>query len=223
MRIFWKRSAITTGAVFFLLIPIGLVVFRYPQMATMLPRWLRLGAAEIDTARFSVASSIPKYHLVLVDTAFLDYMSGKLGVFNGGAIIDRKYQNGMETEEIRHTIERVRFVLVPVVDSPVYMTAEVGPDPRVVPVPWGKTGYEIQQDTLVIQVYLDIPVLTRGVVLQKFTLEDKFLQMALSALYYATSYKGTKIDAEALSAIKMQIQDNLYSGILPWPFRIEGV
>jgi hypothetical protein len=141
-----------------------------------------------------------------------------MNIFGPNAIVDRSYYPAYAGTK-RYTVTHIRFELVPEIVAAVYLAADTATT-RTQPVFWGQSDFHTEGDTLVIQVYLDIADLSKGTLLKKFALEDKYLQMALVTLAIATGEKNSMSTAWSYSNAVSQIQNLLYNGQFPWPVQI---
>jgi hypothetical protein len=137
-----------------------------------------------------------------------------MGIFDKQAIVDPRVYLGFKDIKTRYTVSRIRFVLVPKVDS--LMVALSGKKTFL-----GIGEYRVEGNVLVLPVSLDFAQLTTGPLAAKLALEDTYLRAVGMVLYYAHGITDNKTNAKAFSKMESDIQEYLYSGIFPWPIKIE--
>ncbi len=64
-------------------------------------------------SNFQVVNSIPGYTIKLVDTAYLDYITGKLTIFSPNGVIDPAANSGHREVTKRYTVSTLRIDFVP--------------------------------------------------------------------------------------------------------------
>lgn len=218
MVILMPRKLVFTGIIIVLLLPLAFFVLRLPVVSTQLSGIFPLTQSSHVTDRYSTESRVPGYSLTLASTAYLDYIAGTMGIFGRNAIIDPAvYRGGKNTA--RHTVSHVRFVLVPTIESPLGAAADTLVKGKPI-VFLAQGDYRVEGDTLVVMVYLNTDALTKSALTRKFVWEDTFLAQAVYMLAHAKGLLDAKASTDALIDIHKGIQDNLYSGLLPWPLVI---
>ena len=86
----------------------------------------------------------------------------------------------------------------------------------------GKGDYQVEGNTLVVHVWLNWPALNKNVVTRDFSPEDTFLRTAIWTLQYAVGFQSLgSVNPKSFAAIDQDMQNNLYSGIFPWPIQIK--
>lgn len=212
------RKAFIVGIVIFILfLPFFLVILRNPQVQEMFPSFLRGEQRTVTSTHFDTSSSVSGYTVRLVDTKYLDYAATKLGIFSQNGIVDPRIYRGFPDIKNRYTVSKIQYSLVPMVDPAVVMIS--GPKSFV-----GRGNFRVQGDTLIVEVSLDLENLINSLVPTQYPLEEAFVRTAMETLYYAhglVSMSDTRTLVIGLDKIKEDIKNYLYSGIFPWPIRIE--
>lgn len=216
----WIRVLVGIGICVVVAIPIVLFALKNPMFSTYLSRSTHLTKPTDKSIRFSARSEVTGYTLRLEGTQYLDTITEKLGLFETNGVITPKSVRENTIVKDRVSVSRVEFILVPALDT--FITAKLGTEPNGGrPTMWGKAEYSVKKDTLVVRVYLDFVYLTRGPFAQKFYLEDALVQIVTTLLQTATKVSDPASNAQLALEMQAYAKDYLYTGILPWPFRIE--
>ncbi|MCL4530512.1 MAG: hypothetical protein M1282_13995 [Chloroflexi bacterium] len=214
------RKVIFIGlAIVLVLTPIVLLLFRMPTVATMMPQLLHIPVKSQVSSKYSAQSMLPGYQLILINSSYLDYVTSNAGVFGQNAIVDPSVYHKNSLPPNRYTVSSIRFVLQSAQpDTPISIITGDG-----VTMPGGivsEAGYIVENNTLVVQVWLNVKSLTSGIWIQKVTMEDAFIRAALNALYYARGLTTIGAEHDTLVKANQDVQQNLDSGLFPWPFQI---
>lgn len=205
----WKTILIILLFIGLLAFPIVLVVIRKPEIFTFLP-----SRTHQTTARYSTESTLPGYTLMLADTGYLDYATGIMRTFTPKTMVDPQVYVSKSKSSARYSVSKARFVLVGKVSNPVSFITEK--DGTIL----ATGGYTIEGDTLVVRISVMFDKLSGSVLSRKFNTEDVVLRAVINTLYYAHGEESPMATVAALGKMRQDIQDNLYSGIMAWPFRI---
>lgn len=164
--------------------------------------------------KYSAETRTPEASIALVDTAFLDYITETLHMYDVDAIADPERYMDKRTSVVRHTVSRLTFELVPTLER--YIVALGGSADFA-----GRGMYAVEGDILVVRVSLNEAELVKSHGPVKYNLEDMYLDTALETLLYATAKPGTSIRPTELAKVQKAIKDNVISGIFPRPVKIE--
>lgn len=198
------------------LLPFVILFLRTPRVMTLLP-FSR--SSEVKTDRYRVQSSAEGYTLTLADTRYLDYVTAQLNLFAPDAIADPRMYSGIKDAK-RMQVSQVQFVLVREVDRT--LSTIVEGNGRETPVTILSNGdYDVQDDTLIIRVAVQFEALKRSPLTKKFAWENAFLRAAVNAMYYALGDTDPQANRRELVRMKADIDQNVYTGLFSWPFRIE--
>lgn len=212
------KVALMVGAVLVLLIPLSIAAYRYPPFLRFVQSLF--GAPKsVISQKYKVESIVPGYDLRLVDTAYLEWLTTKLQLFNDQGVIEPTYYIDRSNLD-RRTIASITFRLVEHVNFPL---TSLMPELRPFE-PARRTGsaeYVIEGDTLIISVYINIADLTKDKNFGKDELGQKFIQL-VSLIMYNASFKekdsaGSARDIGTLSDIRQYLRGNIF----PWPFVVE--
>lgn len=211
------RRAIITGIVIVVVIPLMFVAYRNwdaLQEAIYKTKFLTRRSST-PSQKYSAATKTPEATIALVDTAFLDYITETLHVYDVDAIADPERYMDKKASVVRHTVSRLTFELVPTLER--YIVALGGSMDFA-----GRGMYAVEGDTLVIRVSLNEEELVKSHGPVKYNMEDMYLDTALQTLLYATAKPGTSISPVELARVQKAIKDNISSGIFPRPVSIEA-
>ncbi len=207
-----QRVVVVIIGIIFLLFPLVLLLLRNPKIKTL----LTVGKTKISN-KYSVESDLSEYTVSMMDTSYLDYMAAKFNLFSPNAVIGSDFYIKKLVDTKRQQINHIKFVLVDHVDAPISMVQLYS----------GKTAtvdcqgdYVLNGSTLVDRVSVNFTSLGKQVLLDKFAWENSFLRCALTTLYYAKGVTNLSESYHELVDIKKDIDNNIYSGIFTWPFRI---
>ncbi len=209
-----RRTLVIIGAVILLLFPLVLVAYRNwdaIQEAVFKTKFL---SRRTVSPQYAAETKTPGYSIVIVDTAFLEYIAATMRVYDNNAIADPGMYFGNRTSITRHTVLRLKFELVPTLER--YLVALGGSQDFA-----GRGIYAIEDDTLVVRVSLNEEELIKSNGAVQFNLEDMFLDTALQTLVYATGKPGSPISPAELTKVQKAIKENIPSGIFPRPITIE--
>ncbi|MBI5839589.1 MAG: hypothetical protein HZB19_05750 [Chloroflexi bacterium] len=195
-----------------LFLPIVLVLFRQPLASFYVNVLRQQSNKAVSSSTYTAQSNVPGYKLTLADTRYLDYMSGKFEIFKEKGVIASQAYMDSENKALRHTVSRIKFLLVPIVDTPLISFS--GEKTFV-----AMGDYTVDGDTLVVRVYLDTTELSKGP--SKYNLETYYMKTALIMLAHAQGLPGRSLKSSATHDIGKDIKDNLISGLFIWPIRIE--
>lgn len=214
------KVALMVGAALVLLIPLVIVTLRYPPISRYFTSLFGLQKKVVST-RYSAVSQYPNYSLRLVDTAYFELVAAKLRLFDTNGILIEKITNGVKRAEYL-TITAIEFRLVDHVNVP--MTTIV---PNAKPFEQvsilGQAEFIIEDDTLVIAVYINMDEVAKQNILLRNDTERKYLTLATRMLYAASAYARQNYDnrTSSESQISRDLQLNLDGGVFAWPVLIE--
>jgi hypothetical protein len=214
----WKRVFLGFGIIAVFVFPVLIFIVRSPKITTLFPVIPRLSGNKGSSHNYSAKSEVPTHSLTLVDSQYMEYMTSNLHAFEPQAIIDPRVYHGFSDIKTRYTVKSIQFILVNSVEKPVGVIVEGGGK-----IPFAMVGqgiYSIDGTVLTIRVALNMPEIQKSMT-RKFSLEDVYLRTAVNTLYYALGVSDPKENQTALLAMKKQIEDYLYTGVFPWPIRIE--
>jgi hypothetical protein len=212
-----QKTLIVIAVIILFLLPLALLFIRNPRVSLFLAPLRQSGINKAITAqKYSVMSEVQGYTIKLIDTKYLDYLAESMGIFDKQAIVDPRIYLGFKDIKTRYTVSRIRFVLVPKIDS--LMVALSGKKTFL-----GIGEYRVEGDTLVLPVSLDFAQLTTGPLAAKLAPENTYIRAVGMVLYYAHGITDNETNAEAFSKMTRDIEEYLYKGIFPWPIRIEAV
>lgn len=195
-----------------LVLPLVLVFIRLPQVRTLLPSFSRTTTAE---SRYSAQSTISGYTVRLTDVVYLDFVTASLNVFLPNAVVSPSFYFDRRYDGKRMSVTHIRFELVESVTRPISTVLGMENTRTVA------TGdYVIEGDTLVVRNAVRFDALEKAALVKKFAWEDAFLRASVSTLYYALGKTNPQEDVEMLGKLKQDIDENVYTGLFPWPFRI---
>lgn len=195
-----------------------LVLIKQPSVAFYINRLFQRTNSVVTSQKYSVQSDIVGYRLQLVDIKYIDYLISKYSLFDGKGVIDPRFfstpTNATEFDK-RYKVSRVKFLLVPALDVPLVSFA--GEQTFV-----SSSDYLVDNDTLVIRVYLDMNELSKSP-LSKYLLESEYLKNASIMLAYSSGTIDSGLKSTITMNVKKDIKDNLSSGLFSWPLRIEKI
>lgn len=211
-----RRVIIFFVAVIIVVIPLVFVTYRNwgaIQEAVFKTKFL-MRRSSTPSQKYSAATRTPEATIALVDTAFLDYITETLHVYDVDAIADPERYMDKKTSVVRHTVSRLTFELVPTLER--YIVALGGSADFA-----GRGMYTVEGDTLVVRVSLNEAELIKSHGPVKYNMEDMYLDTALETLLYATAKPGISITPTELAKVQKAIKDNVTSGIFVRPVNIE--
>jgi hypothetical protein len=206
----WAKGLIVAA---FLLLPIILLLVKHVALPARLSSALQ-PIEKIESDRYSVTSETPGYNLTFADPAYFDYLTAKMEIFANQAVVDPRVYHGFPDLKLQYTVSRIEFVLVPTLDQ---FVIEIGGKNDFA----GRGDYEIKNGVLVIRVLLNPDEAKDGLLPGQFGLEDTFLRTAAQSMYYTHGLSDRSTNMTAFAKIRDDIQQYLYSGVFPWPIRIE--
>lgn len=217
---FGARLIFIIGIFLLLFFPLAMLALRQPAISTQVSTMLHISPKPITTKRYRVVSNVSGYTIDLIDSAYLDYMTAKMDLFGMQKIVDPTVYYGSSVSQKRSTVTSVRFALVPSVLQPIaIITSPLYPTDFL-----GKGEYDVENDVLVVRVWLNFPELNKNILTKEFSLQDTYVRTALWTLQYATGFPLLgSAPAASLFNLQQDMKDNLYSGIFPWPIRIQQV
>lgn len=212
------KVALMVGAVVILLIPLSIAAYRYPPFLRFFQSLF--GAPKsVISQKYTVESIVPGYDLRLVNTAYLEWLTEKLRIFDAQGVIAPTYHIDKSNLD-RRTITSIRFRLVEHVNFPL---TSIMPELRPFE-PVRRTGsaeYEIDGDTLTISVYLNIAELAKDKNFSKDELGQKFVQLVSLIMYNASFKEKDSVGSARDINIVRDIREYLRGNIFPWPFVVE--
>lgn len=212
------KVALMVGAVLVLLIPLGIAAYRYPPFLRFVQSLF--GAPNsVISQKYKVESIVPDYDLRLVDTAYLEWLTTKLQLFNDQGVIDPIYHIDKSSLN-RRTITSITLRLVEHVNFPL---TSLMPEMRPFE-PVRRTGsaeYAIEGDTLIISVYLNVADIAKDKNFGKDELGQKFIQLVSMIMYNASFKEKDSVGSARDIDIVRDIRDYLQGNIFPWPFVVE--
>lgn len=217
-RFLQKKYVLIICAVLLLITPLALVVARYPPLSLYIARYIGKGPVTYD--RYRVESSIPEYAVLITDDAYLDWLTDQLRIFEKNGIVDPAYHNAKKRTDYQRTVRSIVFRLVDHVYAPVAVIpadVEYPETPRII----GSAEYAIEDDTLAVNIYLNIPEITRKKVLKKYEVEEALVRLTTQALYSASVEKLETSKLEQTLEVSRSIRNNLREGFVSWPLSIK--
>lgn len=162
-----KRVFIGISAAVLLLLPIVFVVYQNRgamQEAIVKSKFLgRKGTSP----QYSAETKVPEMSVAIVDTAFLEYISATMKLYEDNAIADPEMYFGNKASVKRRTVSHLKLELVPTLTR--YMVGLGGSTDFA-----ARGTYAVEEDTLVIRVSLDEKELEKSSIPSRFAVEDMF-------------------------------------------------
>lgn len=214
------KVALMVGAVLILVIPLVIAALRYPPISRYFFPMFDTSPS-VESVRYRAESSVSGRELTLSDTAYLDWLTTKLKLFDEKGVIDPGYYYSSNKDNIaRHTVTSIAFRLVDRVDFPL-SSLFVNSKPFEPVERLAGADYMVEGKTLLVSVYMDIPKMERDAIHND--IEKKFIQLITQVLYSASDLTFAQTGFIQNTEILAGIRDNLESGIFRWPFLIRGV
>ncbi len=207
-----RRSYALIGLIVLILVlPIALLVVQNWEKISDKIAILTVSKKRQVSPAYSAVSTTPDHTITLRDTAYFDYATSHLGIFNTHGVIDPATHSGDSTVDTRYTISNLRFELVPVLDQFI-----VGVGGKKNFAGWGT--YVIDGDTLIVRVALnfDDPALSE----RKSSPAEVFLDVAYQTLYFAHGLTPGDKFVDAFVKNQNDIAEYVRSGIFAWPVDI---
>lgn len=186
----------------------------------MIARLLPFRSASSD--RFNAQSDVAGYTLKIADPQYIEYVAAKNNLFSSNAIVDPAVQMNRAAKAKNHTVKNIRINMVSDLPQPMFLEVGKRTDANTRPSPWGKGAYHIEGDTLVFDIYLDIPQIMSGTFVPKYAVEEKLIELISKLILLAVHPGDPQYRADMISQTQASIKDNLLSGLFQWPLRIES-
>lgn len=211
-----RRIAIIICVAAIFLLPLALVAYQNRESIRQVFFKSTFVFRRSVSPQYSIETKTPGYNVAIVNTAFLEYITATMHLYDVNAIADPEMYFGNLATTKRHTVSHVRIELVPTLER--YMVGLGGSDDFAT-----RGIYAVEEETLVVRVSLEEQELVKTNIPARFALEDMFLDATLQTLVYATAQPGESINFTVLSDLQKSIEENIKSGLFPRPIRIEKI
>jgi hypothetical protein len=214
----FKRALLVVASIAVVGLPILLYFFTHPRETVFFPTPLNPPKPDVS-AQFHAESQAPGYTLTLADTRFLDYVTATLDLFAPDALADPRHWRKQFIVTQRVTVKRVQFILVQDVPNPIGFVV----NPKNAEI-WGRGGYDVNGDTLIIRVAFDTDALVKAGKSDTGSLEDVFLHTMIKTMYYAKGAVNPEEDRRVFGQFKVDMEEYFYkTKIFTRPFRIARI
>lgn len=163
-------------------------------------------------SNFTFINKVPGYNARMLDTAYLDYIAGKLTIFAPNGVIDVAANSGDRKVTTRYTVTTMRIELVPKLDRYI-----VGTSGNEFFAAYGI--YSVEGDTLVVKIALNFE--DSKLSASTHAEEEVFLDVLYQVLYFAHGVTYGVDFTEGFDKNQKDMKEFLRTNIFAWPIVIE--